>query len=290
MSASPLLMLRYRLVNEGAQAHTVQLNPRVWFGEYEKARITLPRAERLVHERAGLFPSAYGDVPEKPEGMAERWLAWRVDDFVAGLIWDDTVEEHKWDWRIMGLYRPALTLEPGDMVETAPLYLYAGPGDWPDVRRAWERLSGQPARGLQTPPRMGRKLKFGFDPSPVLNLNGQAKATLRVDSVRELPVEGRLIVEPPDGWRAEPTEFTLQELKHEQPLETTVQLEAKSDKIGAFSGQLRLESSRFDASEPFSLIRLGDETTPVQVDETNLFDQSAFAEIYALSRRHALPI
>jgi hypothetical protein len=87
--------------------------------------------------------------------------------------------------------------------------------------------------------------------------------------VRELPVEGRLIVEPPEGWRAEPSEFALQELKREQPLEATVRLEAASDKIGAFSGQLRLESSRFDASEPFTLIRLGDETTTVQVDEIN---------------------
>jgi RimJ/RimL family protein N-acetyltransferase len=276
MSASPLLTLRYRLVNEGAQAHTVKLNPRIWFGEREAARITLPRAERLVHERAGLFPSAHGDMPEKPEGLAERWLAWRVDDFVVGLTWDETVEEHKWGWSDLRLNRPALTLEPGDMVEIAPLYLYAGPGDWPDVRRAWKRLAGQPAREQHPLPRPGRKLEFGFDPAPVLTLNGQTQAALRVDNVRELPVDGRLIVEPPQGWRAEPAEFALQELKHGQPLEATVRLQATGDKIGAFNGQLRLESSRFDASEPFTLIRLGDEAAPVRVDETTQDGQQLF--------------
>lgn len=289
LSASPLMTLRYRLVNEGSQAHTVQLNPRIWLGVRESARLTLPRAERLVHERAAFFASTHGDVPEKPEEMAERWLAWRVDDFVVGLIWDDTVEEHKWHWAWVRLNRPSLTLEPGVATETPPMYLYAGPGDWADVRRAWGRLSGQTAPKLQPQPQTKRKLEFGFDPAPIISLSDRVEATLRADSVRELPVEGQLVVEPPAGWRAEPAEFALKELKREQPLTATVRLEGDGDKASAFTGQLHLESTRFDASEPFTLIRLGDETTPVQVRETVEGDQPLFVIDNGHSRWQVAP-
>ncbi|UCC63002.1 MAG: GNAT family N-acetyltransferase, partial [Anaerolineae bacterium] len=187
LSASPLITLHYRLVNEGAQAHTVQLNPRIWLGDREKARLTLPRAERLVHESAALFSSTHGDVPEKPAGISERWLAWRVWGFTLGLIWGADVEEHKWDWSAVAFNRPSFILEPGTATETPPFYLYAGPGDWADVRRAWGRLSGTSplAMGAQrVPPRARRKLELGFDPSPVISLSDQVEVALRVDNVQ----------------------------------------------------------------------------------------------------------
>jgi hypothetical protein len=289
VSASPLMTLRYRLVNEGAQAHTVQLNPRFWLGEREKARITLPRVERLVHERAALFSSTHGDVPKKPEEMAARWLAWRVNDFTLGLIWDDTVEKHKWDWSQVSFNRPALTLEPGAASESPPMYLYAGPGDWSEVWRAWGRLSGQATQVSRVLPQARRKLEFGFDPSPVLSLGNRVEATLRADSVRELSIEGQLVVEPPVGWRAEPSTFALKELKREQPLDVTVRLESDGDGAGAFGGQLHLESQRFDLSEPFTLIRLGDETVPVQVHESAQGEQALFVIDNGHSRWQVAP-
>jgi ribosomal protein S18 acetylase RimI-like enzyme len=288
VSASPLMTLRYRLVNEGDKAHTVQLNPHFWLGEKQRARLTLPRAERFVRERAALFSSTYGDLPEQPEGMAERWLAWHVEGLTLGLIWSDDVEKHNWDWSTVSFDRASVTLEPGTATEMHPFFIYAGPGDWAEVQRTWIRVTGQTlARARDTRPK--RKLEFGFDSSPVITLRRQAEAKLYVDSVRELPLDGRVTVEPPEGWRAEPSAFALDELKHEQPLLAPLRLEARKEDVGAFQGQLHLESDRIDLTQPFTLIRLGDDTSAVRVDVQAEGDQQIFLIDNGWSRWHVAP-
>ncbi len=287
VTASPLMKLRYRLVNEGTQTYTAQLNPRIWLGERQRARLTLPRAERVVRERAALFSSTHGDIPEKPAGMAERWLAWRVADFTLGVIWSDDVEKHEWEWSAISFDRPSLTLEPGTATGMAAFYVYAGPGDWTEVRRAWARVTGSTLSRVQ--PRPGRKLEFGFAPSPVIALSDDVDVTLRVENVRELPLDGRIIVEPPLGWRAEPTEFALNELKHGQPLAAQVRLNAAGAGIGVYNGQIRLKTNHFDAAEPFALVRLGDETGEVRVEETAGGDQTLFLLDNGLSRWQIAP-
>ena len=275
VSSSPVITLRYRLINEGTRTHVVQLNPRFWMGDREKAQLTLPRAERIVQERAALFSSTHGDVPETPEGMAERWFAWRIDDFVLGPIWGDDVTKHQWEWSVLNFDRSSLTLEPGSLTEMPPFHIFAGPGDWADVRRIWQRLAGRErTRRTQLGPR--RELEIGFDPSPVISLNGHANTSLRVDSLRKVALDGRLVIEPPDGWQAEPTEFAIDKLKHGQALVEPVQLSTHSENVGAVTGTLRLEGSRFDVTKPFTLIRLGDGKSPVQVKETTTDSLSVF--------------
>lgn len=200
-----------------------------------------------------------------------------MHDFTLGLIWGEEVEKHKWDWSAVCFSHPALNLEPGTATETPPLYLYAGPGEWTDVRRAWRRLSGESTKQINTQrarPRPGRKLEFGFDPSPVVSLGKRVDVTLRANSVRQQTIDGKIVLQPPSGWRAEPTEFTLDGLRHEQPLAAPVRLETDGESTGALTGHLRLESNRFDTTEPFTLIRLGDEEIPVKVDEMVEGDQT----------------
>jgi len=275
VSPSALITLRYRLINEGTRTHVVQLNPRIWMGDREKAQLTLPRAERLVQERAAYFSSTHGDVPETPEGLAERWLAWRIDDFVLGLIWGDDVTKHQWDWSVINFDRASLTLEPGSATETPPFHIYAGPGDWADVRRIWQRLTGheRTRRALEEP---RHELEVGFEPSPLVSINDQINTTLRVDSVRKVALNGRLVIEPPHGWQAEPTEFAIDELKHGQALVEHVRLSTRSENVGAVTGTLRLEGNRFDVTKPFTLVRLSDGKSPVQVKESMTDNLSVF--------------
>jgi ribosomal protein S18 acetylase RimI-like enzyme len=287
VSASALMTLRYRLANEGSQTHIVQLNPRFWLGERQRARLTLPRAERMVRERAALFSNIHGDVPEKPAGMAERWLAWQADDLTLGLVWGDDVEKHEWDWEMVSFDRLPITLEPGTTTQMAPIYIYAGPGDWAEVRRIWVRMMGQSPPHTQ--PRPGRKLEFGFDPSPVITLSDRAEVMLRADNVRELPIDGRIVVEPPEGWRADPTEFTLNELNHERPLVAPVRLDTTTAGVGAYTGQLYLKSNRFDAAEPFSLLRLGDAAARIRSEEMAENDQTLFLVDNGRSRWQVAP-
>ncbi len=262
LSASPLITLRYRLINQGGQTHTVQLNPRIELREGEKAHVTLPRAERLVRERAALFGNTHGDLPQKPAGMAERWLAWRVDDLTVGLMWDEQVEKHKWEWNRINFDRPAVTLKPGTTCELPPFYMYAGPGNWKHVRRTWARLSGTSPRPY---PKPRHKLELGVEPTPILSVDDQAQATLRVDNLRQLPLQGQVKLLSPPGWQVRPTEIDFQALKYGQPLTVDLQMKAQEDKQGAFAGRVQLDSRRFDVSAPFTLIRLGDASSPVHI-------------------------
>jgi ribosomal protein S18 acetylase RimI-like enzyme len=276
MSASPLITLRYYLTNEGTRTHVVQLNPRIWMGEREKAQLTLPRAERLVQERAAQFSSTHGDIPEMPTGMAEQWLAWRIDDFTLGLIWDEDIEKHSWDWSVVSFDRKSLTLEPGSSTEVPPIHVYAGPGDWADVQRTWQRLAGQErSRRSQVKPR--RELEIGFGSSPLMCTGDQVNATLRAETLRKVALNGRLVIEPPDGWSVQPAEFTLDDIKHGHALAEPVQLVARSEDPGAFTGALRLEGSRFDITKSFTLIRLGDAKFPVQIEESKTGKHTVFA-------------
>jgi hypothetical protein len=123
----------------------------------------------------------------------------------------------------------------------------------------------------------------------VITLSDQAAATLTADSVRELPVNGRIVVEPPQGWHVEPTEFELKELKHGQPLNAPLRLEGPGTETGAYSGQLHLKGDHFDVSEPFTLLRLGDVTALVQLVEVKEADQTLFTLDNGYSRWRIAP-
>jgi hypothetical protein len=220
--------------------------------------------------------------------MAERWLAWCVDGLALGLIWSDDVEKHEWEWSTVNFDRRSVTLDPGSTAEMAPFYIYAGPGDWADVRHAWTRLAGRtPQRAQSLQPE--HKLEFGFDPSPIITLSDQVDVALYADNVRELPVDGQIVVEMPQGWRAEPTEFVLNELKHKHPLNAPLRLDASGASIGAYTGQLHLKGNRFDATQTFTLIRLGDETAQVRMTEMVGGDYPLFLLDNGYSRWHIAP-
>ncbi|MCP4657308.1 MAG: hypothetical protein GY856_18005, partial [bacterium] len=163
------------------------------------------------------------------------------------------------------------TLEPQSAVEIGPLYVYAGPGDWRDVRRVWQRTTGVTAQAMPEP---DRPHSFGLSPAPLVTLNGQVEARLRADNVREFEMQGRVVVEPPPGWTVERAEFPVEGLAHEKPLQETLCLTATGDRVGAADGQLRLETKKFDEARPFTLIRLGDESATVQVAERQQAGQS----------------
>jgi len=274
VTASPLLQVRYRVVNNGAMAHKFQVKPSLRLSDQDAAQIALPRKERLVIERASEFPSAHGDFPRKPEGMAEQWVALSRAGQVAGAIWDKDVVEHEFDWGCLHLYFAERALEPQGAVNVGPFYLYVGPGDWRDVRRAWQRIAGTAARRPEPLPEPARSHAFGLSPVPLVTLTGQVETRLCTDSVREREMKGRIIVEPPPGWQVDGAEFSLEGLAREKPLEETLHLAAPDTKIGAVAGQLHLETTQFDEVRPFTVIRLGDEKASVRVEEGQEADQS----------------
>jgi GNAT superfamily N-acetyltransferase len=267
VTASPLITVRYRAVNEGRTAHAVQVRPGLGISRYEEARVALPREERLVAERAVEFPTLDGDVPKKPEGLAEQWIAYDRGGQTAGVIWDGDVVEHEaWGSFVM-LFFAEWALESQGAAAAGPFYLYVGPGDWRDVRRAWQRAAGVVTQHADVLPEPERPHAFGLSPSPLVALGGEVEARLSVDTVRERKLAGRVVVEPPPGWTVDRAEFPVEGVRDSESLEQTVRLAASGDGVGASEGRLLLETELFDEVRPFALIRLGDESAPVHVEE-----------------------
>ncbi len=276
VTGSPLVQVAYRIVNEGAKSRRVQVRPNIWLADKDISRIALPRKKHLVLERASEFPATEGDVPKKPELMAEQWMAFTRDGQVSAVAWDEEVVEHEFWWETLYLFYGERALDPQSAAEVGPLYLYIGPGDWQNVRRAWRRMTGTPigAHAPEGAPQSDRAHTFGLLPAPLVTLNGRVEATLSADSVREREMQGRIIVEPPPGWTTDRRDFPVEGLALEEPLEKVLHLTASDERVGAASGQLRLEADPFDEVRPFTVFRLGNESTPVQVNERQEGGQS----------------
>ena len=199
---------------------------------------------------------------------------------MTGVIWDKDVVEHEFFWEYLVLSFAERTLEPQSSSTVGPLHLYAGPGDWRDVRRTWRRAMGGKVQMSQQPealPEPARTHAFGLSPAPLVTLDGRVEATLYADSVRKRQMQGRIVVEPPPGWTVERAEVPVDGLASERPLEETLHLTANGDGIGAASGQLRLEATQFDETRPFTVIRLGDKRASVRVEEARVSGQPLWA-------------
>jgi len=271
VTGSPLVQVRYRVVNNGAVPHKLQVRPSVWFSDKDVGHFALPRTERLVIERASEFPATEGDMPKKPELLAEQWMALTRDGQVTAAAWNKDIVEHEFWWEKLYLYFSERTLEPQSATSVGPLYLYVGPGDWRDVRRAWQRTVGMMVETVQQPevlPESNRPHAFGLSPASLVTLNGRVEIRLYANSVREREMQGRIVVEPPPGWTVDRVEFPIEGLASGKPLEETLHLTATGDRIGVAGGQLRLEATQFDEIRPFTVIRLGDESASVHVEKS----------------------
>ncbi|MFQ5614885.1 MAG: GNAT family N-acetyltransferase [Anaerolineales bacterium] len=269
LNASPLLKVRHWITNNGEETKTdLQLRPRVQLPRIESHHVTIPLRERIVREHASQFGNARGDLPEKPERYAEEWAAYEQSGHALGLIWPETgVEQIQswWDSRFFYLTVPAL--EPGATVHLSPLYLYAGPGDWRTVRQTWRRLRDLAHTRIPDAPLAKAKQHFeiGFSPSPLLTIDDEITAELTASTTREYKLTGKITIHPPPGWVTEPDQAAISGVDHKSPATETVTLRAAAPRVGAVSGQLRLQTPAFDASRPFTILRLGERTSPVQV-------------------------
>jgi GNAT superfamily N-acetyltransferase len=268
VTASPQMRVCYRVVNNSATLHRFQVRPSLRLRDLDASHVALPRREWLVIERASEFPAVRGDLPQKPDLLAEQWIALTCDGQVSGAIWDTSVAEHEFWWEHLFLCFAERALEPQTAVQVGPFYLYVGPGDWRAVRRAWQRTTGRAVRRLKVLPKSARPFVFGLSPVPLVSLDSRVETMLYAKSVRQREMQGRIVVEPPPGWAVGRAEFLLESLSSKQPVEETLHFTATDRRVGATAGRLRLEGSRLDEVRPFTIIRLGDEDASVQVEET----------------------
>ncbi|MCP4540759.1 MAG: GNAT family N-acetyltransferase [Chloroflexi bacterium] len=273
VTGSPLMQVRYQVTNDAATPSTFKLSPRLRFVGKDVSHVALPRKERVVIERMAEFPVAKGDMPKKPELLAEQWMAFTRDGQVAGVVWNGDLEKHEFWWERLFLFFSERTLEPQSATNIGPLYVYAGPGDWRDVRRVWQRTVGAVPQQPEIVPEPDRPHAFGVSPAPLVTLNGQIEASLYANSIRKREMQGRIVIELPSGWTVDQAEFPIESLTCKKPLAETLRLTATDKRIGAAGGQLRIEGNQFDEIRPFTMVRLGDERAAVRVEEMQESEQ-----------------
>jgi len=275
VTASPALRIEYRLVNNGEIPHDVQVRTYVGFSNFDReiGMAALPRTDRLITTRAIEFPSTHGDLPEEPEKMAEQWMAVSREGQAAGVIWGQEIVKHEAWWQWMGLSFARHTIDLQQIVMTEPLHLYVGPGDWRDVRRFWQRLTGNPIQYIEALPETQKPHSFHLNPTPLIASGNEVQAQLCLDSARLQSLNGCLLIEPPQDWNVDQTEVAVSEVNLEKPLSVPLRFTTTHDGIGAFGGQLRLESQLRNEIEPFTILRLGDDSTSVTVTQQKQAEQ-----------------
>ncbi|MFN2272468.1 MAG: GNAT family N-acetyltransferase [Anaerolineae bacterium] len=280
VTASPLMQVRHRVVNNGGAARTLQVRPVVSFSDQDRegGMVALPRQERLVITRGSDFPMVHGDLPQKPEKLSEQWVAFDRGGQVGGAVWNEDVVKHEMWWGNLALFHTERALEPQSAIDVGPLYVYVGPGGWRDVRRVWQRVSGvsQPDDVFAPLPASDDAHAFGLLPAPLVTLSGEVEARLGVANIRERELNGRLVIEPPAGWTVDRTALAVEGVTSEKSLTETLRLTAADDRAGAYGGRLLLESEMLDEARPFTVLRLGDGSAQVVIKERREADQAVW--------------
>ena len=277
-TASPVIQVNNRIVNTSVAAVTFQFRPTIRLSRYEASmgRLVLPRVERLVAEPAPAFGETDGDIPKEPEKMAEQWLALDCQGQTGAVIWNRDIVKLEYWWRHVVLYSPEHTIEPQAYTDIAPFYLYAGPGNWQNVRRIWQRTVGASQPKPENMPEPERAYTFRLSPTPLVTMRDAVKAQCLVDNIRDRALQGRVSVQPPAGWMLDRTEMQLKDIRNGKPFSEEIQLSASDGRVGAFSGQLRLETELFDEDDSFAVIRLGDEHASVGVEQREQSEQTVW--------------
>ena len=271
INASPLVRVR-GWVNNNAEETREGLQHRLYIHNEPESdcMITVPLRERLVYEHRSQFSIAENDIPKKLDQYAEEWLAYESLGNVVGFVWPaKDLKELDAEWGRHFFYFNLPALAPSETRHIAPLYLYAGPGDWQTVQRIWRRLRGATHERLPQAPADETKshLDITFN-KPLITLNLQIAADLRISTTREYKLDGEITIQPPLGWAAVPDRITISSLDRTNPAETPVILKGESPKVGAYAGEIRLETQLFDRVQPFTLLRLGDATQNVETAQS----------------------
>ena len=271
INASPLIHVRSWVSNNREETRE-GLQQRLFIRtEHESdSMITIPLQERLVHEHRSQFSIAENDIPKKLDRYAEEWLAYESLGNVVGFVWPAKgLKELDAEWGRHFFYIDLPALAPFETRHVAPLYLYAGPGDWQTVQRTWRRLRGTTHEHLPQAPADETKsyLDITFN-KPLMTLNNQIAADLRITTTREYKLDGEITIQPPLGWDTDPDRMPISSLDRTNPAVTSIILKGEYPKVGAYAGEIRLETQLFDRVQPFTILRLGNASQAIETEQS----------------------
>ncbi|MEM7125554.1 MAG: GNAT family N-acetyltransferase [Chloroflexota bacterium] len=291
VTASPIIQVQYRLRHMGnvgseddtAQTHICQVltYSRLINLQVINGQSVIPLADGLVQTLATTMPSVDNDFPQKPDGrVGEEWAAYSADGQAHGLIWSSDVSEHIWKRWGIDLISAEYTIAPQETVMLNPFYLYAGPGDWRDVRRVWQsvnsRATSEPREidaaynNAMPVPKPTHQVRFL--PEPLVTITDEMEATLQAENVRPIKLNGTISLELPNGWQSDINCVDLKDLAANKTQARAVHL-TSSKRVGATEGRFRLQTQYADEAIPFPLIRLGNSGQEVSITQHTAAEQ-----------------
>lgn len=262
VGAGSTLRVDHRILNGSDAPQRLKLRCQAWPGI--DGKVTVPLREGLLHaprEGWGDFPIYQGDLPNKPDALAETWFALEQEGLVTGIVWSECEECEQ-----TTLQFDLPEIPPQSHYDVAPVLLVAGRGNWELVRQVW-RWAHQPSRVREErKPVVAPVLNATLEPAPLLITGPETAATLAVRSLRDKPLAATLAVAAGQGQvEVRPAAATLADVKRGSPFTQDVVVVAR-DRTP------RVETVRLAVEEPVTthefavpVVILGDSSRPVSI-------------------------
>lgn len=172
LSASGLIRVTYRATNasEVERSLVVSADTSAALEMAGATQVAAPLATGLVLDDALRFPDWENPDQVQPDRYAENWIAECGDGWVAATLWERAQEVAASGWDLPSLKLDLGTVPPGGQVEAAPVYLYAGQGDWRTARALWRQLLAPEAPQRDPAPRAAHAVRlerFIFDDTSI---------------------------------------------------------------------------------------------------------------------------
>jgi GNAT superfamily N-acetyltransferase len=255
LDSSAVVTVTHRLHNSSSQEQNFQIQA-VHSGRLGELTLALPTAQGVVVDLAPSFPDWYDDEGRKPESLAESWMALNGDGFVVGVIWSGAIENSMDSWERPNLKIDVPVLPAYGHVDAPPIHLYAGAGDWRDVRRTWRALVNPDAPASRNEQR--RVLSATTAPSPLVVIDGKSETALHLDNQRSRGISGSLQIAAPQEWTVAPASANFQDIKRGHPLAVPISVRrARGKGPGASEGAVSVRHDFSDEQFPLPLIALG---------------------------------
>ena len=263
ISPSGVIRVTYRLTNAGSVPRTLQINSGTSVnlsdargGTYAAAHLRTG----LVVENSHRFPDWTESDVSQPDRFAESWMAEFGDAWVGATIWSDAKEvyEVQAGWSTPDLVLDVGTIAPGGCVETAPIYVYGGQGDWKTARSLWRQLvapDGSRDSLDARPAHRARLERFAFD-------GDRAQSRIAVESERTRTLSGEVRLELDDRILAS---GRVDSVKLGAPAHIPFDVDLPSDARAVLS-EIILDHERTSERFEAPLLRLGNARALVRVE------------------------
>jgi GNAT superfamily N-acetyltransferase len=265
-SGASLIKDQIRVINTNPEV-TYKLNARIFGRTFINIypRLVVPLDAGILEHETIAFPVSESDLPMDPNKYVESWACFQdpVQTYCFGQIWskDKLFRIRAQDETY---FRPEYELgevKPGEAASTSPFYYMLEKGNWKTVRRTYESLIGKRLSPKEEPPIRAKPLFDVKVTDTILLGSHELKTELTVINTRNKPATGKLTIIPPEGWKIQPKEIEIQNVKAGNPLTTDITITPPREaKLGTFSGALMFSAPNQEAGFPLDLCLLSKRT------------------------------